>query len=165
MENLEKCLKKMAKYPNLFYLTRQINKNIKNYFDVRFDLKILPADFLMFISFLDGIKTDKFNIFSIYKENKPFDVLTFEENSTEDAVLDYLDELNIYLGSELFFFAGDESGGRYAFKKNIHDNQIYYIPNEKPAKIISYDNFTTLLENKVDFAINNYIRKNKFLRN
>ena len=159
MENLEKCLKKMAKYPKIFYLTRQINKNITNYFNIKFNLKIIPADFLMFISFLDGIKTKSFNVFSIYKENKPFEVLTFEEYSTEDATLDFLDEINMYLGTDLFFFASDENGGRYAFKKNMHDNQIYYIPNEKFAKIVSYSSFTAVLEEKVDFEIKNYISK------
>ena len=157
MENLEKCLKKMAQYPEIFYLSRQINKKITNYFDTKFDLKIIPADFLMFISFLDGIKTNHFSVFSIYKENKPFEVLTFEKESTEDATLDYLDKLNIYLGVDLFFFAGDDKGGRYAFKKNVRDNQIYYIPNDKPAKIVTYSNFTSLLKDKIDLEIANYI--------
>ena len=145
----------MEKFTKTFYLSRQINKNLINYFDTRFNLKIIPADFLMFISFLDGIKTSEFNVFSIYKENKPFEVLTFEEHSTEDATLDFLDEVNLYLGADLFFFGGDDTGGRYAFKKNVRDNQVYHIPNTKPSKIKTYDNFTALLTEKIQSEINN----------
>ena len=54
--------------------------------------------------------------------------------------------------SKLFFFASDNSGGKFAFKTDVEDNQVYYLPNFPLDQIIVYDSFINLVKQKIKEA-------------
>lgn len=154
MEKIEKCIREMTNYPNIFYLTRQVNNNIIHYFDSKFNLKKLPMDFLLFISIFDGLKTDYFNIFSIYTKytkNESSKSLTFYEQSTEEVTLDYLEKLNIYLGTDLFFFADDGKDGKYALKKMQKTTKYFIFRLKINQKSLHMKIFQLYLKIELDF--------------
>lgn len=155
--NLEQCIQRMIKFPDIFKLCKQDNADVYSYFKQNFDCTNIPEDFLLFISIFDGLKLNDFNIFSISSENKPFVVQTFQEFSKESDIEVYQEKIEVNSNNKLFFFATDNKGGRYAFKKQKDYTKVCYIPTESPRKIVIYENFTDLLSEKIELAIKNSI--------
>ena len=155
--NLEECIQRMMKFPDIFRLCKQNNTDVYSYFKQNFACINLPEDFSFFMSMFDGLKLDDFNIFSIDSKDKPFVVQTFQQFSNDNDIEDFQEKLEIKSKSVLFFFATDNKGGRYAFKKQKDYPKICYIPIESPRKIIIYENFTDLLSEKIELAIKNNI--------
>ena len=155
--DLEQCIQKMIKFPDIFKLCKQNNSDVFRYFKENFDCKYLPEDFLRFISIFDGLKLDDFNIFSIESINKPYIVQTFADFSSKEVTKGYRDKLSMRSNTSLFFFATDNMGGRYAFKDQENCKKICYILGESPRRVVIYDSFTDLLSEKIELAIKNIL--------
>ena len=155
--NLEQCIQRMLKFPDIFKLCKQNNSEVSTYFRKNFDCKYLPENFLLFISIFDGLKLDDFNIFSIESKDKPFVVQTFADFSKDKDIEDYQNKLDMKSNTPLFFFATDNKGGRYAFKKQERYQKIYYMPSESPRKVVIYQDFADLLSEKIELAIKNVL--------
>lgn len=153
VEKLNLVLSRLKDFPDLFKLNLQNNKDIVQYFG-NYKCSHLPADFMSFMSILDGLNTEIFTIFSI-EDNDNQIVMKFEDYSTEEKINNYLNSCNIRTNSKLFFFAADNVGGRYGFKKTIQDNIVYYINPSSPNMVVMHNSFLDLVNDK----INEYISK------
>lgn len=154
---LDNCFKKMQEFPDIFTLIPQQIENVRDYFKLNFNCHNIPEDFVMFMSIIDGLKLDTFNVFSITENNKPFSVLTFKDNSNDETTANFMENLEVATSSELFIFATDGKGGRYTFKKNKDDNQIYYIPTNRDIKVIIYESFSQVLEEAIESELEKYV--------
>lgn len=155
--DLEQSIQTMFKFPDIFILCKQNNTDIYSYFRNNFGCENLPEDFLIFMSIFDGLKLNDLNIFSINSKNKPFVVQTFQEFSKDTDIDAYQEKIEIKSKNGLFFFATDNKGGRYAFKKQENYQKVCYIPTDSPRKVVVYETFTDLLSEKIELAIKNCI--------
>ena len=153
IEKLNLIISKLKDFPDLFKLRLQNNTNIPQYFG-NFKCSYLPADFMSFMSILDGLNTEIFTVFSIEDDNNQI-VMKFEDYSTEEKINNYLNSFNLRTNAKLFFFAADNVGGRYAFKTDIQDNTVYYINTSSPDMVLMHNSFLDLVNDK----INEYISK------
>lgn len=154
---LENCFKRMKEVPDIFTLIPQQVQNVREYFKSNFNCTYIPEDFVMFMSIIDGLKLDTINIFSIIENDKPHSVLTFEKNSNDEITANFMDRLDVSISSHLFIFATDSKGGKYTFKKDKEDNQIYYIPTNRDINVIIFENFTQVLEESIEKELNKYV--------
>lgn len=148
-----KEIKNLIKNNKKIIFNKQKNKNIEKYFQENFQTLFLPQDFLLFVEEFDGAKILDFDIFSIQQDQKSYFAMTYENYSTPDYIEKYCSAHTAKpKDSKLFFFASDNFGGKYAFKTNVEDNQVYYLPNFPLDQIIVYDSFLNLVKQKIKEA-------------
>ena len=145
---LDEIISKLKKYPNLFRLREQENKNVSQYFST-FNQKYLPNDFIEYMNIFDGLSTEIFTIFSINDSDEEI-ILTFNEYSSKDITKNYLKYVNFKDNSNIFFFACDNKLGRYYFRTDEQDSAVYYMNFNTPSMFEKYDSFLDLLNIKID---------------
>lgn len=145
----QKIIDKILSKSDRFELAMQQREDVKEYFSKEMKCNFLPKGFVEFMQVFDGITVEGFSIFAIDDKDKV--QMTYEKYSTEKAVDKFMEDYKMKsTNSKLFFFATDNRGGRYAFKKDIADDRIYYFEKYNPDGLIAYSNFEDLLEQKIE---------------
>ena len=148
-----KEIKNLIKNNKKIIINKQKNKNIQKYFQENFQTLFLPQDFLLFLEEFDGAKIFDFDVFSIAEDQKFYFAMTYEKYSNPEYIKNYCAAHTAKpKGSKLFFFASDSSGGKFAFKTDVEDNLVYYLPNFPLDQIIIYDSFINLVKQKIKEA-------------
>jgi len=147
---------KILSKSELFDEVLQTHEDVKEFFENEMKCKNLPNGFVPFMQVFDGITFPGFSVFAI--GDKDTIQMTYQKYSSEEAVEDFCSDYKMRsTNSKLFFFATDNRGGRYAFKKDVADEKIYYFTRDNLDSVITYSSFENLLEEKVDayLKINN----------
>lgn len=145
----QKIIDKILSKSDLFEIAMQQREDVKVYFEKEMNCKFLPKGFAEFMQVFDGITIQGFSIFAIDDKDKI--QMTYEKYSNENAVQRFMSDYKMHsTNSKLFFFATDNCGGRYAFKKDIQDERIYYFENDNLDGLIVYPTFEDLLEQKIE---------------
>ena len=108
----------------------------------------LPSGFAEFMQVFDGVVFEGFSVFAI--DGSETAQMTYDKYSNEKAVEKYMSDYKMHsTNSKIFFFATDNRGGRYAFKKDIADERIYYFERDNFDGLFVYPCFEDLLEQKI----------------
>ena len=148
IEKLENVFIKLNEFPDLFKMNVQTNKEVRNYFATNFDCMNLPEDFVKFMEMYDGLHCEIFTIFSMWSYLEQF-TMNYKDYANEETIQDYVRQLKINGNYRLMFFAADNMGGRYAFKKDVPDQKVYYFNAQQPEVVVMYESFVDLLYDKV----------------
>lgn len=154
VEKLNNIVLRIRDFPDFFKVCVQNNNDVAGYFLSQFNCKGLPDEFISFMTVLDGLHTELFTVFSISDEGSSVS-LKFDEYSNKQATNNYLKNISTKLN--LFFFACDNSGGRYAFNADGKDDKVYYINSNKPDVVVIHNSFFALLNDKINLYISKKI--------
>ena len=147
---------KFHNYPNLFKAYSQIRENIEDYFKIKFSCKYFPYGFLEFINVYDGAELGEIKFYSITSDGKDKSPLLFKDYTNDEAVAEFTK--NFAMGSNdsrILFFAQDDRGGRYFFKKDIQDDRVFYQNSNNTDAVMIWDGFYDLLLDIINNIISN----------
>ena len=147
-KKFQKLIDKILEQTNLFEVVAQKRENVREYFEEEMQCQHLPQGFAEFMQVFDGITMDGFSVFAI--DGRDTIQMTYEKYASDEAVEKFMADYKMRsTNSKLFFFATDNRGGRYAFKKDISDEKIFYFEKANPDGVFFYPSFEALLEQKL----------------
>ena len=145
----QKIIDTILSRSDLFATATQTRENVREYFEQEMKCSHLPKGFVEFMQVFDGITFEGLSVFAIDDKDKI--QMTYEKYSSEMAVDKFMSDYKMKSNnSKLFFFATDNRGGRYAFKKDIADERIYYFERFNLDTVFVYSSFEDLLEKKIE---------------
>lgn len=154
-KNIKDCINRMLEFPEIFTINKQTNDNIMQYFKNKFQCEYFQKSFYEFMSILDGVTMPEITIFSISNLNK--NSLSFEDYSSDKDIQEYCNGINKVQNKDWLFIGTDNKGGRFAVSKKVPNDKVFYFNRSIYSSIIAYEDFYSLLHEKIERTIQNTI--------